>query len=492
MKPYFEKRLIINETVRTINIIVGDLTKTDEYYDLVLCSAYKGHYKPSNKSVIQSLFSAGINVEALSNKPKIEGREFGFWISDDLQSDFCKNICCFELENQYKNNYRSLFDFFALFIKHNQKLEIKKIATPILFTQNVGLEEEQMVPIILETAINCFKNSKELTVFSIYVLETNMPVAKAVQKSLENLLYKPYDLFISYPHKESKVANYLADLLDKEKIKYWKDDELKAGSKFNNDIADAIDKSKLFLFLWFDASEQSDYCKRELHFATQLNKTIIPIKGTKKYGLGSEIGNALKEIQWFEYDTEEVSSLMMRIRDLLSAYEENAIIEDGETYQPNKCADYIAANTIISSDSDEYNLQRFIDAQNANGNYDLALEEIKHGRKRSEWMWFVFPQIQGLGYTRRNNYFAIKSLDEAKAYINNAILGERLLEISKSLLSLGHNNPYFVFNSLDTMKLKSCMTLFAHASSKSIFYNVLDKFFGGQEDKKTLELLSII
>lgn len=136
-------------------------------------------------------------------------------------------------------------------------------------------------------------------------------------------------------------------------------------------------------------------------------------------------------------------------------------------------------------------LQRFIDAQA--GDYADALAEIKHGRKRSHWMWYVFPQLQGLGFSEMSKRYAIKNLDEAEAYINHPVLGQRLIEICTELLNLETNNAHEVFGSPDDLKLRSSMTLFASLpDAYPVFKSVLDKFFGGAMDKATLHMLGEI
>jgi uncharacterized protein (DUF1810 family) len=137
----------------------------------------------------------------------------------------------------------------------------------------------------------------------------------------------------------------------------------------------------------------------------------------------------------------------------------------------------------------DYDLSRFLLAQKQT--YPQALSEIKEGRKQTHWMWFVFPQIKGLGFSETSKYYAIQDLDEAKAYLDHEVLGSRLLEISQALLQLEENNPNEIFGSPDDMKLKSSMTLFALASEKraSVFLKVLEKFFIGDIDEKTLILL---
>jgi uncharacterized protein (DUF1810 family) len=135
-----------------------------------------------------------------------------------------------------------------------------------------------------------------------------------------------------------------------------------------------------------------------------------------------------------------------------------------------------------------YNLQRFIDAQESV--YPLALEEIKNGRKQSHWMWFIFPQIQGLGFSATSKLYAIKDIHEAEAFLKHPLLGSRLIGISNELLKLDSNNAHTIFGSPDEMKLQSSMTLFSSLNNADpVFDLVLQKFFKGIKDRNTLQRL---
>ena len=136
------------------------------------------------------------------------------------------------------------------------------------------------------------------------------------------------------------------------------------------------------------------------------------------------------------------------------------------------------------------NLERFVEAQKHS--YSTALSEIKSGRKRSHWMWYIFPQIKGLGYSSTAQYYAIQSREEAEAYLEHPVLGKRLVEISEELLRLKSSNAREVFGYPDDMKLKSSMTLFFLVSKETIFRQVIDKFFEGEMDERTKELLGEI
>ena len=136
----------------------------------------------------------------------------------------------------------------------------------------------------------------------------------------------------------------------------------------------------------------------------------------------------------------------------------------------------------------DHNLQRFIDAQ---VDYVTALAEIRSGKKRSHWMWYIFPQIAGLGFSTNSKFYSIKSLDEATAYVQHSILGARLLEISGALLQLNANNASAIFGSPDDLKLRSSMTLFgALPGADAVFQSVLTKFFKGEKDNATVEIMS--
>ncbi|RGC46912.1 DUF1810 domain-containing protein [Absiella sp. AM29-15] len=133
------------------------------------------------------------------------------------------------------------------------------------------------------------------------------------------------------------------------------------------------------------------------------------------------------------------------------------------------------------------NLDRFIKAQE--NDYETALNEIENGHKQSHWIWYIFPQLQGLGFSSMSQYYGIKDKEEAIDYMNHPVLRERLLEISQALLSLDCNDPVRVMGYPDNLKLQSSMTLFSIVSKEPVFQKVLDKFYDGQEDQSTLEKL---
>ena len=133
-------------------------------------------------------------------------------------------------------------------------------------------------------------------------------------------------------------------------------------------------------------------------------------------------------------------------------------------------------------------LSRFIKAQEYD--YDRALREIRSGRKRSHWMWYIFPQIQGLGFSSTAQYYAIRDLEEAKEYLAHPVLGARLREISSALLELDGLSAHEIFGYPDDLKLRSSMTLFRLADLDCpIFQDVIDKYYDGEADKKSIRIL---
>jgi uncharacterized protein (DUF1810 family) len=133
-------------------------------------------------------------------------------------------------------------------------------------------------------------------------------------------------------------------------------------------------------------------------------------------------------------------------------------------------------------------LKRFVDAQE--GVYQRALAEIRAGRKRSHWMWFIFPQYDGLGSSPTSRRYAIKSLAEAKAYLEHPVLGPRLVECAEAALGVEGRSATDVFGHPDDLKLRSCATLFARVSAAgSVFGRLLDQYYGGEADPETLRLL---
>ena len=136
-----------------------------------------------------------------------------------------------------------------------------------------------------------------------------------------------------------------------------------------------------------------------------------------------------------------------------------------------------------------YNMsvERFIDAQKED--YDIAFREISNGKKRNHYMWYIFPQVKGLGRSSTAKYYGIDGLDEAREYMENEYLANNLINISNELLKLETNDPVEIFGHTDSKKLRSSMTLFELVSDNEVFHSVLEKYFDGKRDQITLDLM---
>lgn len=136
-----------------------------------------------------------------------------------------------------------------------------------------------------------------------------------------------------------------------------------------------------------------------------------------------------------------------------------------------------------------YNLDRFKSAQDG-GIYEEALKEARNGEKRNHWMWFIFPQMKGLGTSRSAELYGIENPGEAKAYLEDPVLGARLREICAALLEQPQSDPEIIFGFPDYLKLRSSMTLFDLVSPKDVFADILDKFYHGESDQSTLSIIN--
>ncbi|MGB6457033.1 MAG: DUF1810 domain-containing protein [Streptosporangiaceae bacterium] len=143
------------------------------------------------------------------------------------------------------------------------------------------------------------------------------------------------------------------------------------------------------------------------------------------------------------------------------------------------------------STPDPFDLARFVAAQDADGSYQQAVAELRNGRKVSHWMWYVFPQIAGLGQSPTSKLYAISSVAEASAYLTHPVLGPRLRECAEILAGSSGRTAEQIFGGIDAMKLRSAMTLFRHASrGEPLFREVLEQYFAGEPDPVTERLLS--
>jgi uncharacterized protein (DUF1810 family) len=138
--------------------------------------------------------------------------------------------------------------------------------------------------------------------------------------------------------------------------------------------------------------------------------------------------------------------------------------------------------------NDPFDLNRFLCAQEKM--YNQALRELKNGHKRSHWIWYIFPQLEELGYSEKARYYGIKSVEEAREYVEHSILGKRLRECTEAVLAVENKTIAQIMNTFDDVKLQSCMTLFACVTNQnSLFLEVIAKYYNGQQDSRTIELL---
>jgi uncharacterized protein (DUF1810 family) len=141
---------------------------------------------------------------------------------------------------------------------------------------------------------------------------------------------------------------------------------------------------------------------------------------------------------------------------------------------------------------DRYDLKRFVEAQEAGATYVRAAEELRRGQKTTHWMWFIFPQVAGLGQSPTSRRYAISDLDEAKEYLRHPVLGPRLLECSGVVAATEHKTAHGIFGGIDAQKLRSCMTLFMRAApDEPVFQQVLDRYFDGRPDGVTDGLICL-
>lgn len=145
----------------------------------------------------------------------------------------------------------------------------------------------------------------------------------------------------------------------------------------------------------------------------------------------------------------------------------------------------------MTPSADPFDLERFVQAQDLGGTFDQALVELHRGRKTSHWIWFVFPQIAGLGSSPTARRYAISGLDEATAYVQHPVLGPRLVDAAQAMLATDARRAEAILGAIDAIKLRSSMTLFRRADpAEPVFGQVLDRFYGGRPDPATEELLA--
>ena len=211
----------------------------------------------------------------------------------------------------------------------------------------------------------------------------------------------------------------------------------------------------------------------------------IPVDFGKGVRKDNEVKESVSRFLTFTKEHPELFFFVTRIGCGMGGYrdEEMAQFFKGALELKNICLPKSFVDA-LSNGKIEYDLERFIEAQNTV--YDIALQEIKNGHKRGHWIWFVFPQIKGLGHSYNSEYYGISGTIEAKAYLDHPILGARLREISQALLNCGNPSADDILGFPDVLKVRSCMTLFDMVSPNDIFKQVLDKYYEGKPCDKTI------
>ena len=214
----------------------------------------------------------------------------------------------------------------------------------------------------------------------------------------------------------------------------------------------------------------------------------IPVDFGKGVRKDNEVKESVSRFLTFTKEHPELFFFVTRIGCGMGGYrdEEMAQFFKGALELKNICLPKSFVDA-LSNGKIEYDLERFVEAQNMV--YDIALQEIKNGHKRGHWIWFVFPQIKGLGHSYNSEFYGIGSKDEAKAYLEHVELGKRLREITKALMDCSNPSAYNILGFPDVLKVQSCMTLFDLVSPNDIFNDVLDKYYESKRCEKTIRRL---
>jgi len=211
----------------------------------------------------------------------------------------------------------------------------------------------------------------------------------------------------------------------------------------------------------------------------------IPVDFGKGVRKDNEVKESVSRFLTFTKEHPELFFFVTRIGCGMGGYrdEEMAQFFKGALELKNICLPKSFVDA-LSNGKIEYDLERFVEAQNMV--YDIALQEIKNGHKRGHWIWFVFPQIKGLGHSYNSEFYGISGTIEAKAYLDHPLLGARLREISQALLNCGNPSADDILGFPDVLKVRSCMTLFDMVSPNDIFKQILDKYYDGKPCDKTI------
>ena len=213
----------------------------------------------------------------------------------------------------------------------------------------------------------------------------------------------------------------------------------------------------------------------------------IPVDYGKNVRKDKEVKEAIDRFIAFAKEHNELFFLVTRVGCGIAGYHDDEIaqyfdraLELKNVSLPKSFVDALEVGEV------SYNLERFTEAQDTGYMYDLALKEIREGKKQSQWIWFVFPQIKGLGHSYNSEFYGLNGKEEAKCYLDHSVLGPRLREITQALLDCDNQSVDDIFGFPDVLKVRSCMTLFDLISPDDIFNDVLSKYYEGKRCEKTI------
>lgn len=275
----FSKDFTVHGIKRTINVYLDHLYNAKKKYDLMLCSAFKDNYYPLEGTVIHGFFTHGVVVSELAKNPAINGKDFGFWISKEIDAPYCSRIGCVEFVDYTvaeQKNPLGIFSFMENVISyHDKNIHIKSVATPILGTGHQQLSYQFVVPALIKTILNSFENNDELEDVSIFVISQEK--FDILKKQLDSLFEESFDVFISYSSKQKIEASNICDVLRKMNLKTWFDsNSIEGGESYLEKIPIGIQNSKVFLVLLTEDAENSPWVSRELQTAIKWQKFIVP------------------------------------------------------------------------------------------------------------------------------------------------------------------------------------------------------------------------
>lgn len=312
MNVIYQHQIDIGGVSKTIRLINDDMSKTDNEYDVVACSAFKGDYSAAYGTLIGALLAnKGINVRKLSNDCQLDFKEQGGWLSKELNGNF-KRIVCVEIVDVYNfynidhsKEIRGSFSTLRFLLEQTQRYNIplRKLALPVLGTGHQMLEIEYVVPPLITNIMGLFQSVENLETVDIY--EINVKRANRLKELLQSIFgvrQNAYSLFISHSHCQADVAHNLAKVFSRNNIRCWiAPDSIPAGSNYLNEIASALANSYAILLVLTPDAEKSEWVLKELESAVSSKIPIIPCI-VYDYPIGATFRFVLAGCQQFRLD----------------------------------------------------------------------------------------------------------------------------------------------------------------------------------------------